>query len=688
MTDAPEVLADAPRETVLSVLEKHVTPLHRKVRGARLVELAAELVRREPELELGGPERLVTQILRMKQLAEQALRDTTVIEQRWQDLERRYAKAVDERTRRQVLRDYTVETAGDKPVDNLDYDALRERHLIGRHAILVDLEIGVTFIASAGANAVEAAVARGRERLVREMFASAKVEQFLHTIMESQLRWQIRRAALLGLVGIARGARDRARDPEWLQQLRAAHLGAAVRCATAVDDHEWVQGGALALVFALSDDLAIDLVTKRLFDPPQRQRDFLVRRQCVELLATGDSRMRDVLRRLLVSGDPSEHVRQGLAAAFSKLGGVVELRMLAGLEPNSYEPSPRVRAAAIIEACRSPRILRDRAGELVADVLGRDMEKLPLAVACDEVAGIVRQLAPPVAERVLQALLRLAGNPDHGPATQEQAAAAAETVSSSLVDERRQWRGYLAATVEQIKPGRRRSISLRGNRTLPDIGADPMFIGRILAELSRRGFPLAATRKSSRLVVWRGDRFRKRLWRIVHELRARRPNKRQGHIHTVGRVMRGHLRAPSGILAEVTATAVPGERVLVPEEGGWGRHLPTVDDLLDLPIASREAVRLFSSHGMTTVLPPASFVRRVLNRFAMSLRYETLAALRLQSLQNNEPHARLRYTSELRDRYGIEVSFNRYDYGRLPAPTPERLTTLFVLPSPTERVRT
>jgi gamma-polyglutamate synthase len=675
MSGAPELAREAP-ETVLAVLEKHVEPLHRKIRGHRLRELAAELTRREPELEVGGPERLVTQVLRMKQLAEQALREFLTIEASWQELDRRYAKQTDDRSRKQVLHDYSAATAADAGED-LEYDALRERHLIARHAILVDLEIGVTFIASAGAIAVEGAVQRGRERLVREMFESAKVEQFLRTIIESQLRWQIRRSALQGLAGFAKVARYKARDPGWLQDLRAQHLGTGVRRATATDDHEWVQGAALELVFALSDDLAIDLVNKRLFDPPQRPRDMLVRRQCVELLATGDERMRDVLRRLLVHRDPSVHVRQGLAIAFAKLGGLVELRMLAGLEKNAFEPSGQVRAVAILEACRSPRIVRDQAAWLIIDVLGNEIEALPLAIACEEVTGLAHAVTPHLAERMLEALLQVAGHPDHPPPVQENAAAAAEQLATSLADDRRQWRSYLANAIEHIEPGKRRSITLRDVHALPALAVDPMFLGRILAELSRRGFPLAATRKPTSIVVWRGDKFRKRLWRLLHELKARRPNKRQGHYHTIGRVMRGYLRAPSNILAEVTATAVPGERVLVPEEGSWGRHLPTVDDLLDLPLASREPVRIFSSHGMTTILPPGSFVRRLMNRLLLATRYEAVAALRLMSLQGTESHLRMRYVAELRDRYGIDVSFSRYDYARLPAPTPERLAALF-----------
>ena len=45
-------------------------------------------------------------------------------------------------------------------------------------------------------------------------------------------------------------------------------------------------------------------------------------------------------------------------------------------------------------------------------------------------------------------------------------------------------------------------------------------------------------------------------------------------------------------LDEVTATQVPGERVFVPAEGGWARHLPTVDDLLELPVGAGEPVQV------------------------------------------------------------------------------------------------
>jgi hypothetical protein len=141
--------------------------------------------------------------------------------------------------------------------------------------------------------------------------------------------------------------------------------------------------------------------------------------------------------------------------------------------------------------------------------------------------------------------------------------------------------------------------------------------------------------------------------------------------------MKGRLRAPPGGLDEVTATTVPGERVHVGEEGGWGRHLPTVDDVLDLPLLSGGPVHVFSSHGVTTIHPPGGLLARLKNRLLVSLRYEALASLRLASLRGGEPHTRRRFAEQLRGAYGIQLSFTRYAYPGHTAPAPGRLAALF-----------
>jgi len=710
-------MTDTLREA-LEILDSHSVPLHRKVRGEGLSALAGELAHRAPGFGIGGPEQLVSQVLRVRQLAEDKLDAYQRVERRWDDFTRRFYARTDDQGRRQVMSDYLTETTVDlvrrradlAALDRcLDYDALRERHRLERHHILVAIELAITFISKAGTAALDHAEARGRERIVREMIGAGEVGGLLGQVVETSPRWQIRRAALDGLIGIARIARQR--DPAWLAQLCSRQLGLAVRCAMNLEEHAWVQGRAMELVMVLSDELGIDLVTKRLLDPaagpsridPRRSaaqqgsaspygegppcggpRDFLVRRQLVDLLANGDERARDVLRRALVQRDPSEHVRQGIAEAFARMGAYRELAMLAGLDPQSYETSARVRATAVEAGCRFAGAAEvGAAAQLVIEVLDRDTAPLPLAIACEAAVSLgTRSLDLELGTALLAAVLRVASHPERLPATQEIAAAAAERLRTTFTREARAWTEFLVAFTKEIPPGRSRSISLTRLRELPPLPADPMFLGRILAQLSRRDFPLCATRDGSHLVVWRGDRFRRRLWRVLHELRSRRPNKRQGHRHTVGRVMKGLLRAPPGGLDEVTATVVPGERVHVAGEAGWGRHLPTVDDVLDLPVVSGDVVNVFSSHGVATIRPPSGFWARLRNRLILSLRYASLAALRLQSLAGAEPHTRQRFCEQLRDTYGIHVTFTPYEYPDHRAFAPRRLTELFVRPHP------
>src|SRR5690554_1214221 len=128
-----------------AALERHVAPLHRKVRGAVIDQLARELARREPEAD-GDLERLVSQVLRMKQLVEDKLAGGARAEQAWQALTRRYLSRADDAGRRRVLADHLTETIDDPAARradlaaldrHLDHDALRERHLIARHHLLV-----------------------------------------------------------------------------------------------------------------------------------------------------------------------------------------------------------------------------------------------------------------------------------------------------------------------------------------------------------------------------------------------------------------------------------------------------------------------------------------------------------------------------------------------------------------------
>ena len=378
-------------------------------------------------------------------------------------------------------------------------------------------------------------------------------------------------------------------------------------------------------------------------------RAFLLRRLVIDWLAAQAPGRRgeeaiELLARSALRGDPSEHVRVGLARA---AGGLAQepraVRMLAALADPLRETSATVRAAALQAAAGGP------AGELLLQrSLSEETSTLVLQVAC---AAAAEQGGA----AVTAALLRLAARDDRPHLVHEAAAAALEAIDRREDPARAAWTAALAETLAAIPPGGARHFSLRRPELPPPGGA--RWFGRILAELTRDDWGVDVDLRPDRLVLRRGDRWRARLWRLLHELRTPSPNKRQAHAHTRGRVLRGALRAHSGRLHEVTATGVPGEPVHCEREGGWGRHLPPVDDLLGLPIARARPVQIFSSHGVTTLRWRVGLLARVGARARLQLHYAWLAALRQDCLASGEPAQRGRYALTVHDHFGVELRF-------------------------------
>ena len=133
----------------------------------------------------------------------------------------------------------------------------------------------------------------------------------------------------------------------------------------------------------------------------------------------------------------------------------------------------------------------------------------------------------------------------------------------------------LRSAAEATAPG--------GSLTTRDITlsqASDRQLERALAVLARDDFGLGLTRTEGGLRLYRGERQSFSWWRLLYEFLHPGASKRQAFRHTVARRGAGALRAHPQAMAEVTATRVPGERVFVPEQGEWGRHMPLVEDLL------------------------------------------------------------------------------------------------------------
>jgi poly-gamma-glutamate synthase PgsB/CapB len=225
----------------------------------------------------------------------------------------------------------------------------------------------------------------------------------------------------------------------------------------------------------------------------------------------------------------------------------------------------------------------------------------------------------------------------------------------------------------QLRALEERLTSLRFGDVTRESGELPEdVVARAMANVARRGFGLYARRdRLGRWVIRRGERFRTRLWRVLHELRHPMPTKRQAYRHTQARVFDGPLRAHPHALGEVTPTTVPGERRQVNDEGGWGPYLPLVDDILDAQLAAGP-IEITTTAGVTRIIPPSGRVRRWRNALAISLGYRTLDDLRLASVRGGDEARRSRFLATVRERFATRVRFQPH-FDDDPAPPSLRM---------------
>ncbi|MEZ4437055.1 MAG: capsule biosynthesis protein CapB [bacterium] len=571
---------------------------------------------------------------------------------------------------------------------HLDFDAFAERFLRQHRALDKRIELAALFVARAAAALVgDDATDYGTCLALVEQ---RRLDVALGHYVVGDRPWAGRLEVLEALLAFyralaARGLFDRA-HPTTLRRL--LRLGADLTA------HPALRGAALEAATLLPAEEGRPLLLRALRPRPDAPPDdFIARARVVDVVAAHlppDEAVAALADRVW-QDEPSEHLRMRLAAVFAPRasdGGIAPLSALAGRDPKHPEPSPRVRAVAAREALAALLAVDPDAAAvgplslLVAGVLGAEDDPLPLRVLCADIGRAAITATTQLTHhtrRFRRAIDARLADTTLPPAVAEELAWARNRLD--VVDaEQHALVGRLHLAVTDIAEGGRRTFDLGVEVETP---AMRRTVGRVLADLSRRDLGLAARLHDRRITLWRGDRKRRRLWRVLHELRHPAPTKRHGQWHTVGRAPRGELRAPPGRMDEVVPTTVPGERVHVRSEGGWGRHLPTVDDLLSLLGLRARPIHIFSDFGITTVSPPDGALARLRARLALSWRYAALAELRLEALAADEPERRRRFVTALRDRYGFQLHFEPYD---AEMPVPARVSALFA-PGPGRTLR-
>jgi len=692
------------QRAVVEILAQHLPPLQTKIRRRMLDELARRIVAREGEIELffelDQAARLTATALHARHVVPTLEEEHAALVTQFRRLARVHDGLPSEHERRRFLAEHLAQAAtsrwqrrGDQAAlrRHLDLPVLKERHDAQRHRVLVAIELALDFIA--GALAAVAAEPGPDPSETRGLLERSDLPAFLAGYLSRSSRWQTRRAAVRALEATVRAGGVLPRPA--VEQL-CEHLQQRPH------EHPWVQAAVVDVLWRVDAGLARTITDTRLLKPGPHELDFLVRRLLLERAAGQGAWGVELLRQVLAAEEPTEHVRIGVAIVAVRLvpehrAALDVLARLLPSEQGSGDPSARVRAHAVrgllellaarlaepgAEAEVAPPI--ERIVEILRAFLSHERDALPLLLAGEDLRALLERRAEAQAcsfeplDPLVPPLVELSCGDGLPVAVHEDAAATLETLDRARSGPRRDLVRRIRTALERTRvPGHCRVA-------VPHDAAARTDVGRALAELTRDDWGVFGSLSRRTLRLFRGERFGTKLWRLLHELRHRAPNKRQGFRHTIGRMLGGSLRAHSGRLEEVTPTVVPGERVHIRGEGGWGRHVPTIDDASSLPVLRPAPVEIYSSFGVTRLRATGSLLRRLGARLRMALRYSDLAAQRTRSLDSTEPEERRRYLTMLRDRYGVDTSIEP------PPPTggherrlPARVTSL--LPAPRER---
>jgi poly-gamma-glutamate synthase PgsB/CapB len=415
----------------------------------------------------------------------------------------------------------------------------------------------------------------------------------------------------------------------------------------------WLQSEALAVLFTLGQGSAPSLLLHRFRQPAAPDDDFFFRSRALQTLVTYQDKVSPVeLQSLLglVLKDPSIFVRQQLATQISRLPGEQALRVF--IDIIQHDAAPQVRGTAWLEL---ETLMRDRQHQLpylerYYCALEQESEPLMLRLLLELAPGLYSRLGDSRLDfysRCHDLFSRLHTSHEET-RVRRWAAQARERLWYRT---REQFDGASRRTLRELALTESRKIKR------PKLPEDEL--GRKLGVYSQSGcgFDVQLNRRSLRIRA--GYKLGFRFWRLLHEWRNPATDKRQNHSHTTGRIFYGTMQAPPQCLAESSETKVPGEPLIIEEEQGWRPYLPLLDQVLSSLDQGwpTQPVKLYTSEGITEILPPRSLHRRLWAKFQIVRRFKYIAGLRNWQEQSDKPPS-----AYLRALAGLGFSFHIHGY--------------------------
>ena len=557
---------------------------------------------------------------------------------------KQFSEAGNEEERRNQILDYARTLGADSR--RLRGDAEAFRRYFGRDAVVERYRRRVGEAEQRAAFGLErlgyvAADLLGKSPLPSDLWQRLGIEAAAGSVSAYRGDYRVRVAAFRCLARSLRAMPD-ARQADAVGE---ATLRRVFRSALR-NDGVWTAAEALDLLSTMSP-AAFARSLKRRLSEPQPGDDLFVRQRAAVLLCKHVDKMRELVPLLeVVRRDPSPAVRQALALNLWQVppafGDAVFQAIL------NEDPSPEVRAAALTTL---PQLFATRSVAMLAErwraCLEQDKTSFVLRTAlrsADLGLAILAERDDEEAQlwysQLLPAVERLHVEAAHLP-VRRWAAQARERMWCRIDPDARAIRNTIVEAADGLGEGRARQSALIADA----LARAPESVGRAMAVIAQEdfGYDLEPGRAPR---LRRGDRFGFRLWRALYEYRHPAPDKRQAHRHTIGRVYRGTVHAPSSIMAELAPTKVPGEPLFFAEEGGWRPYLPLPDYALSA-IDTGKVVRLYTPEGVTEICPPNGLYQRLRAVVILVNHFADFAAMRNWSESRNQPPAT--YVSALRN---------------------------------------
>lgn len=420
------------------------------------------------------------------------------------------------------------------------------------------------------------------------------------------------------------------------------------------DEDIAVQRAALDVLAAAGFDHVLPVLVER-FGEPGEGEDLFFRRHAVGVLRDflvgpePAGAAKDFVA--VAAADPSPFVRQGVAEILPSVPETAQAFMT-WLARRDACPQVRAQALLAIPDLAEHAVLRGKLLRILDDALADDNDVFVRRVALQAaVEATERRPEDSIWQRMLVSRMESLEIHAETIALRRWAAEARERVWLATTPEAQRLAKAFREALAGRPAGRPIRLPAELIREMKEIHNDDL-VGRVLAVLAQEGYGLVLD--GGRLTA--GPAFGFRLWRLLHEWRHPEPDKRQGVSHMVGRVQYGALQAPSPKLAEMSPTRVPGEPLLIEEEGSWRSYLPLLDDVLSClnQVGRPEPIRFYTAAGVTVLTPPRSAWQRFRAWITLQWRFAEVANTRNWSSGSSESPAV--YVNVLRA-LGIGITF-------------------------------